>query len=91
MLAIPFKLKIMKIERFIDGIPKDNIIRERVMMKYNGTVGMILTYYSRANDELLKEFPDFRNYELLITEANNMIDNLIDIEAIDMLRKDLHN
>jgi hypothetical protein len=84
-----FKIKLIKVESFIDRIPEDKIIHERDMRQYNGAVGKILVHYAQADNELMKEFPDFDKYQKLIKEAEEIINNLTVLESIDKIRKNV--
>ena len=84
-----FKIKLIKVEAFIDRIPEDKVVHERDMRQYNGAVGKILVHYAQADNELMKEFPDFHVYFKLIREAEEMISNLTILESIDKIRKNV--
>ena len=89
MSAKYFKIKLIKVESFIDRIPEDKIVHERDMRQYNGAVGKILFHYAQADNELMKEFPDFHVYFKLIREAEEIITNLTVLESIDKIRKNV--
>lgn len=84
-----FKMKVIRIESFIEKIPSDKLIKELDMKQYNGAVGKILVHYAQADNELMKEFPDFHHYFRLINDAAQIIDNLTVLESIDKIRKNV--